>query len=1026
MNIYSMAAMLSLTLLGLCLPLNTVTYSRQELLNIRDSLGTIISTNQLIYDNNQQSHKEPICRRIRRRGKRGGVAWRRRQCLGQWEEQHRSTTFNLNSTTTSESYTIPVITNRRQQILATVKDQCTKQKRILIPIPRTLQQTSNSNPTIDIACPPSIYLINPTSLAKPHAFEQLTADLSLWPIDTVLVTETWFKKHHNDKFTTLTDYITYRNDRKNRKGGGVAIFVKSSITSSYYELPDNITRDEHFETIWIKLSKSNMDYFICCIYHPPNPVYSTQDLIQYLLNCIDYIETNNDNAIIIIGGDFNKLPDNELLTRGLLSIVNQPTHQGHCLDKIFTSRFIYSNVKTMSSNIKTAHKAVIAMNSDTNIVDFNKTHNRFTIRKRSVKQFIDLTNELRFYNWNSITNNLDCELAFNQFYVIINDVLNRTFPEQYVTVTSRDPFYITPYIKKLLRDKNRLVRAGKEGAANSLATKINKLITEKTSTFLGNSNIENSTDMWQKVNSISGKERQAQNYSSCPNITAESLNKHYSNISQDPQYVKPTRKTTCVNNPIYYSNISVFSVFSALDKLKPTAPGFDQLPYWFLKAAAPFIAEPLAHLFTISFQNGYVPQQWKTAIISPIPKVPQPNKEAEFRPISLTPILSRIFEKFVVRRDFYPLLSRSINVSLFSDQFAFRPTGSTTSALIYLLNTVTNLLVDNPYVHIIALDFSKAFDSLGHPQLLSTLTSLGLGDSAYNWLVNFLSDRGHVTKFRGQKSNFLPITASVVQGSAVGPFCFIATATGLRPIHAHNEMSKYADDCYLIVPANNTPTITSELQHINSWASQNNLKLNVNKTQELIVYSSSHKKKNPPAILPDITRVNNLNILGVTVDDLLSFRDHITTKLSQGHQQIYALKTLKAHGLAGQNLNNVCKAVFLPTLTYASQAWWGFISEEDKKKMTSLVNKTRTWNIDGGIPLPNIYEICAKHDHTLFTNIITNSNHVLNKLLPEIKITKYNLRDRNHNRVLPLCTALTAKNFINRMLFSYKTINEFK
>ena len=159
-------------------------------------------------------------------------------------------------------------------------------------------------------------------------------------------------------------------------------------------------------------------------------------------------------------------------------------------------------------------------------------------------------------------------------------------------------------------------------------------------------------------------------------------------------------------------------MFYALDKLKQTASGNDALPYWFLKAAAPFIAEPLSFLFSLSLRSGFVPQQWKTAIICPVPKVQHPASDAEFRPISLTPILSRVLEKFIVRKEFYPLLYRPENKSKFSDQFAFRPTGSTTSALIYILHLVSNLLQENPYVHIIALDFSKAFDSISHPPLL--------------------------------------------------------------------------------------------------------------------------------------------------------------------------------------------------------------------------------------------------------------------------------------------------------------------
>jgi len=235
-------------------------------------------------------------------------------------------------------------------------------------------------------------------------------------------------------------------------------------------------------------------------------------------------------------------------------------------------------------------------------------------------------------------------------------------------------------------------------------------------------------------------------------------------------------KDTCAQNLYHDYSITAFSVFHALDKLKSTASGNDMLPFWFLKAAAPFIAEPLSSLFSLSLRCGFVPQQWKTAVISSVPKIQRPTSDVDFRPISLTPILSRVLEKCLVRKEFYPLLQRPDNALKFSDQFAFRPTGSTTSALIYILHLVSDMLQTNPYVHIIALDFSKAFDSLSHPPLLQALSTLGLSDAAYNWLVSFLSDRNHLTKFEGNTSEVSFINASVVQGSAVGPFCFISSA----------------------------------------------------------------------------------------------------------------------------------------------------------------------------------------------------------------------------------------------------------
>ena len=163
-----------------------------------------------------------------------------------------------------------------------------------------------------------------------------------------------------------------------------------------------------------------------------------------------------------------------------------------------------------------------------------------------------------------------------------------------------------------------------------------------------------------------------------------------------------------------------------LDTLSDTATGLNKFPAWFLRLAAPVISTPLAYLVNASLLSSSVPTQWKSACITPLPKVPQPLGPSDFRPISITPVLSRLFEKAIVSQYLYPSFpSPTLNIS-FSDQFAFRPTGSTTAALISILHSITNLLAHEPYVHLIALDFSKAFDRLSRKHSLESTLSKAL------------------------------------------------------------------------------------------------------------------------------------------------------------------------------------------------------------------------------------------------------------------------------------------------------------
>jgi retron-type reverse transcriptase len=97
-------------------------------------------------------------------------------------------------------------------------------------------------------------------------------------------------------------------------------------------------------------------------------------------------------------------------------------------------------------------------------------------------------------------------------------------------------------------------------------------------------------------------------------------------------------------------------------------------------------------------------------------------------------------ERSVVRQFLYPALVNPVNPPddlNFTDQYAFRPTGSTTAAIICLFHKIISLLVSEPYVIVIALDFSKAFDRVRHKTLMDKMAHLSLPDQVYNWLLDF-------------------------------------------------------------------------------------------------------------------------------------------------------------------------------------------------------------------------------------------------------------------------------------------------
>src|SRR6218665_2305719 len=214
------------------------------------------------------------------------------------------------------------------------------------------------------------------------------------------------------------------------------------------------------------------------------------------------------------------------------------------------------------------------------------------------------------------------------------------------------------------------------------------------------------------------------------------------------------------------------------------------------------------------------------AVIHPVPKIKPPVGPSDYRPISVVPILSRVVERLVVSTYLYPALMKPPMVAEITDQFAFRPAGSKTAALIDLLHQLTLMLEKNDYVLLVSTDFTKAFDSVRHSTLMQKMAVIDLPDSIYNWIANYFEQRGHVTKIHDIISAIVFINASIIQGSVIGPPSYVVAASDLHAKRPPKFMMKYADDSYLLVGSRQISTVNEEFSHSKAWAASNNLQLN--------------------------------------------------------------------------------------------------------------------------------------------------------------------------------------------------------
>jgi len=295
---------------------------------------------------------------------------------------------------------------------------------------------------------------------------------------------------------------------------------------------------------------------------------------------------------------------------------------------------------------------------------------------------------------------------------------------------------------------------------------------------------------------------------------------------------------------------------------------------------------------------------------------------------------------------------------------------------------VTQLLPTNPCIIVIALDFSKAFDTVRHHTLLDKIAQLDSPDHIYNWLVNFFNGHSHQTKYGNVMSAFKSISASIIKGSAIGLASYIVNGSDLHTVSDGNDLLKYCDNTCLIIPAINVETRSTELSHITEWAKRNNLKLNLAKTHEIIIVDCKLKQKLPePVEISQVQRFNVIKILDVTIINGLSLSPHVQSVIASCAQVSYTLRVLRAHGLCDSALHTIYRSTVVAKLLYASSAWEGFANATDRNKIQSFINKSKR-NGYCSPDLPDFNNLCTSMKVDLFNKVLKIPIHVLHPLLP--------------------------------------------
>ena len=206
----------------------------------------------------------------------------------------------------------------------------------------------------------------------------------------------------------------------------------------------------------------------------------------------------------------------------------------------------------------------------------------------------------------------------------------------------------------------------------------------------------------------------------------------------------------------------------------------------FIKPVVEFVVSPLKFVVNNYIATNSFPDAWKTARISPIPKIIQPVELKDYRPVSILPVLSKVYEKLVLQQLAVFIERESVYHQY---QWGYRKNHSTATSLLKLHDAIKKGMKSGEVTIAIFTDYSKAFDTIGFSILIKDMHILNFSKRFLYWIFNYLVDRQHFLQIDSSISNILITNFGVLQGSILGPILFNLYVADMTNIWSESQFS---------------------------------------------------------------------------------------------------------------------------------------------------------------------------------------------------------------------------------------------
>ena len=461
-----------------------------------------------------------------------------------------------------------------------------------------------------------------------------------------------------------------------------------------------------------------------------------------------------------------------------------------------------------------------------------------------------------------------------------------------------------------------------------------------------------------------------------------------------------------------FEQVDINQIYQILVKMNDKkATGYDGIPCKLLKLGAFPLAGILCKLINISISECKFPDVLKLAEISALFKKIDRLCKDNYRPVSILTALSKVFERCHSNQllfYFEKLFSKFLS--------GFRKGYSCQSTLLRMIEDWKSSLDNGNNVGTIAVDLSKAFDSLPHGLLVAKLFAYGVTLPACKLLCSYLHNRHQRVKISDAKSDWLNIEKGVPQGSILGPLLFNIFINDIFFIDNDVTMYNYADDNCIAYAHRDIETIKSVLERdikkMLDWFKNNSLQANPSKFQSMLLKNKTVNAEDFNIIVDNdiLNLTDDMTVLGINIDNKLNFNSHVSSMCNKAGRQLNVLQRLKG-SLDYASRLSIYKSFIMSNFNYCPVVWM-FTSKSSLLKLETIQKRALRFVLDDYAS--DYHDLLKKADvpgmkimalRCLAIEVYKCINGLNPKYLNDlfiVKKCKYNLRDDsviNRNKV---------------------------